>query len=73
MSDNSPLALSDNQMDAVLQGAQPLPPSLLHGVEIGDGVVSRVCAQAQRELFRAPVLFGGAGEPKPLRKLQRSR
>ena len=34
-------------------------------------LAARVARQAQSELFRAPDLVGGAGELKPLRKLQR--
>jgi len=74
-----PIALTDSQLDVVIRHAEPLPAAdrakylhrvatLLHGVEIGDGVVSRACAQAQSELFRAPDLYGGAGTPKQLRK-----
>jgi hypothetical protein len=84
MPDNAPLSLTDNQMDTVLQGAQPLPPrdrdrylqrvaSLLHGRVLGDGAVFLAAKQAQREIFRAPSLNNGGGEPRPLRKLQRSR
>jgi hypothetical protein len=33
----------------------------LHGVEIGDGTVSRAARQAQSEFFRAPTINGNAG------------
>jgi len=79
-----PIALTDSQLDIVTRHAEPLPApdrakylhrvaSLLHGQEIGDGAVARAARQAQSELFRAPDLYGGAGEPKPLRKFQRPR
>jgi hypothetical protein len=77
-----PIALSDNQLDIVMRHAEPLPAadrdcylhrvkSLLHDQVIGNGAVARACAQAQRELFRAPDLHGIAGEARPLGKLQR--
>jgi hypothetical protein len=61
-----PLALSDSQLDAVLRAAAPLQPvdrdaflvlvaARLRGVEmIGDGVVARVCKEAQREFWTRP-------------------
>lgn len=63
---SKPLSLSDDQMIAIMHGAEPLPPetrdqylhrvaSLLHGVEIGDGVVARACAQAQSEFSKRPI------------------
>jgi hypothetical protein len=63
-----PLALSDSQLDAVLRAAAPLQPvdrdaflvlvaARLRGVGmIGDGVVARVCKEAQREFWDAPDL-----------------
>jgi hypothetical protein len=83
--DAAPLSLTDNQMDTVLQGAQPLPPRdrdrylqrvahLLRGQILGDGAVSRAARQAQAELFRAPRINGHAGVPQHERKLlQRER
>jgi hypothetical protein len=79
-----PIALTDSQLSIITRHAEPLLPqdraaylhrvaSLLHGQTIGDGAVSRACAQAQRELFLAPDLYGGAGEAKPLGKLQQRR
>jgi hypothetical protein len=76
-----PIALSDHQLEIIMQHAEPLPAndrakylhrvaSLLHDVEIGDGAVARAARQAQSEIFRAPDLYGGAGEPRPLRKFQ---
>jgi hypothetical protein len=63
-----PLALSDQQLDTVMRAAAPLQPidrdaflvlvaARLRGVEmIGDGVVARVCKEAQREFWDAPDL-----------------
>lgn len=80
-----PIALTDSQLDIITRHADPLLPAdrdqylrrvaaLLEGQTIGDGVISRAARQAQAELFRAPDLFGGAGEAKPLRKFsQRPR
>jgi hypothetical protein len=73
MPDDAPLAptsLSDDQLFAVMQCAEPLAPhdrsrflnrvaDLLRGHELGDGMVSRAARQAQGELFRAPDLLGG--------------
>ena len=77
-----PIALSDSQLEIIMRHAEPLPAadrdkylhrvaSLLHGQEIGDGVVARAARQAQNEIFRAPVRHGIAGEPRHERKLHR--
>jgi hypothetical protein len=70
----SPLSLSDDQMDAVMRAAAPLHPAdrsaflermaeRLRGVEIlGDGLVSRIAREVQREFFRPPDL----GNPRRL-------
>jgi hypothetical protein len=66
-----PLSLTDSQMDIVRHAAEPLPwcdrsgfleavAARLHGVELGDGVVHRVCAELQKEFFRAPALARNA-------------
>ena len=80
-----PIALTDSQLDVIVQHAEPLQPidrdqylrrvaALLDGQTIGDGVVGRACAQAQAELFKAPDLGAGVGTPKPLRRFsQRPR
>ncbi len=76
------ISLSDSQLSVVMNYAEPLPPadrdkflhrvaSLLHGVEIGDGTVSRAARQAQSEIFKAPILPGNAGVPRHTTKLQR--
>jgi len=76
-----PIALSDDQLSTIIRHAEPLAASdrpaflhrvasLLYGIEIGDGAVSRACAQAQSEFFKAPNLVGGQGTPKPLRRVQ---
>jgi hypothetical protein len=65
------------QLSIIMLHAEPLPrdkylhrvAALLHGQVVGDGAISRACAQAQRKLFKAPELNGGAGSPAPLRKL----
>jgi hypothetical protein len=63
-----PLSLSDEQMDCVMRAAAPLHPvdrsaflqriaERLPGVEVvGDGLVSRIAREVQREFFRAPDL-----------------
>jgi hypothetical protein len=70
----SPISLTDDQLSAVMQAAEPLPPqdrsrflrrvaSLLRGRELGDGAVSRAARQAQAELFSAP-RFNGNRAPR---------
>jgi hypothetical protein len=67
-----PLALTDDQLLTIERMAQPLHPrdrgaylhrvaELLAGVEIGDGVVTRAAARAQRELFDPPELGHAVG------------
>ena len=59
--------LSSDQADAILRAARPLPPadhdafledvsSALAGLEIGDGVIHRVCRDVQRKYFDPPNL-----------------
>jgi hypothetical protein len=69
----SPIKLSDDELDAVLAAARPLDRDLrdpfLHAVAnalqgyevIGPGLVARVCAEMQRQFWRAPDL--GRGMP----------
>jgi hypothetical protein len=61
------LSLSDDQLSTVMRAAGALnvadrDPFLravaLAGREIGDGVVGRVCAEAQKQFFRPPELDG---------------
>jgi hypothetical protein len=65
-----PLALSDDQLTAIMQAAAPLPfnrraafleeiAAQLRGREIGDGLVHRVIAQVQRAHFDPPELSTG--------------
>jgi hypothetical protein len=69
-----PLALTDSQLDIVFRMAAPLldvdrsafledvARALAELPEIGDGIVARVCAQAQRKYWRPPELeHGGMG------------
>ena len=62
-----PLALSDEQMDAVLAAAAPLPvtardqflvdlAAALQGQVIGDGTVFRVIREVQRKFWDPPQL-----------------
>ena len=64
------IRLTDDQLSIITRAAEPLHPSdrgaflqrvatLLNGHELGDGVISRVARQAQKEFWRAPEL-----EPK---------
>jgi hypothetical protein len=60
------LSLGDEQLDAVYRAAAPLHPAdrsaflerlaeRLPGVEVlGDGLVSRIARETQREFFRSP-------------------
>ena len=65
-----PLALTDFQLDEVLRYAQPLDPESrgkflvevaqkLNGHEVGDGILSRVCRETQRQFFDPPELESG--------------
>jgi hypothetical protein len=68
-----PLALSDDQLDTVMRGAEPLPLQDRHKYlqrvaellyqqgEIGDGAVARVCREAQRAFFDPPTNTGQHG------------
>jgi hypothetical protein len=70
----SPLSLSDAQLDYVMQAAKVLHPAdrsiflarmaeRLRRVEVlGDGLVSRIARETQREFFRPPDL----GSPRRL-------
>jgi hypothetical protein len=63
-----PIALSDDELDAIMYAARPLAPRdraaflqlvavRLRGLgEIGDGLVARVCRESAREFWRAPEL-----------------
>src|SRR5215510_8793663 len=63
-----PLALTDDQLCAVMNAAQPLLPAdpvlfledvaaaLADVTEIGDGQVARIAREMQRRYFRAPDL-----------------
>ena len=62
-----PLALSDDQLTAVMRAATPLAgdrgvflqevAAALQGQPIGDGTVFRVVAEVQRRYFEAPTVF----------------
>jgi hypothetical protein len=65
-----PIALSDSQLDIVLNASRPLPPDrrgefleavarALHGQPIGDGTVFKVCGEQQAKLFDPPDLSTG--------------
>ena len=75
-----PLALSDDQMDAVLLAAGPLDPDLrsdflrdvaaaLRGCELGDGAVARVCAGVQRR-YLVPPNFSRSNDAIGLRQVK---
>jgi hypothetical protein len=66
------LSLSDAQLETVTRAAAPLAPWLrapfleavaraLRNEPIGDGSVSRACAELQREFLRQPQTGGGRG------------
>jgi hypothetical protein len=71
-----PLALTDDQLDAVRRAAEPLAPDLrapfletvarllAHEPVVGDGSVARACREAQREFWKAPDLSRAAGTSK---------
>jgi hypothetical protein len=64
-----PLALDDAELAIIERFATPLPPqirgtflervaALLAGEVIGEGILHRVCAQAQNELRQPPAIDG---------------
>jgi hypothetical protein len=64
-----PIALSDDQLSTIMRAAATLAVAdrdaflrsvsfALAGREIGDGVVGRVCAEAQKRFFRPPEFAG---------------
>ena len=80
-----PLALTDSQIDIVMNAAAPLLPqdrsrfledvgaALAAVSDLGDGIVARTCREIQRRHFRAPDLSHNHG-PATLRtdKLRRN-
>jgi hypothetical protein len=73
---NGPLALTDDQLAAVMRAAEPLAvgdrdgflrdvAAALQGQELGDGAVYRTIAQMQRRYYDPPILSapppGGGG------------
>lgn len=74
-----PLALSDAQLDAVMNAARPIPPeqrdAFLHAVadalaqagEVGPGSLDRLLAGMQRAFFDPPNLDGAEEEPQRAR------
>jgi hypothetical protein len=73
---DTPLALSDAQLDAIMLACRPMQPQerqaflaalgvLFQGrEEIGDGELGRALRQLQREIFRPPTdTETGPGEP----------
>lgn len=68
-----PLALSDADLAVIERYATPLDPrlrsvflhrvvALLDGQVIGDGLLGRICAQAQGELRQAPAIDARGGK-----------
>ena len=68
---DEPLRLTDDQLAAVLQAAEPLAigdrgaflqdvAAALQGQELGDGTVYRAIAQAQRQYYDPPILTPGS-------------
>jgi hypothetical protein len=63
----TPIALSDDELDAIMRAAQPLAPhvrddflrhvaeQLSACAEIGPGVVARACRTAQKQFFDPPL------------------
>jgi hypothetical protein len=76
-----PISLSDEQMQTVLDTAEPLPRQdrsrflesvamrLRHEQQIGDGAVNRACRESFAEIFRPPALQPG---PQQLPKERRA-
>ena len=72
---SAPIKLTDEQLAVIMAAAEPLPvadrdPFLqdvaerLRGHEIGDGLIHRVIAEAQRKYFTPPDLSRNAGSSR---------
>ena len=70
-----PIALTDEQLDAIVRASQPLAPDdrgkflgqltrALEGREIGDGAVYLAICEAQRKILFPPVLERATGTSK---------
>jgi len=68
----SPIRLTDDQLSTVMRAAGALNvydrddflravATELAGRELGDGIVGRVCAEAQKRFFRPPEIDGRGG------------
>jgi hypothetical protein len=83
-----PIALTDDQMFAVIAAAQVLPPDLrstflaavahaLRGVPVGDGSVPRIIREVQREFWHPPIETHGPGKyetlPRPICPMRAAR
>jgi hypothetical protein len=65
--------LSDDELNAVMRAAQPLDPdrrglfleavavALADQVEVGPGLVHRICAEQQRRFFAPPLEVAAGG------------
>jgi hypothetical protein len=72
---SEPIKLTDSQLDVIQAAAQPLAPADrsafveavaagLRGREVGDGLLHRTIAEAQKKFFAPPVLERAAGTTK---------
>jgi len=71
-----PLNISDDELAAIMNAAQPLPLESRDGflqavaarlgqcTDVGPGLVHRVCADEQKRFFDPPDLARSAGTPK---------
>jgi hypothetical protein len=68
-----PLSLTDAEITAIMSAARPLQPQdrsrfieivsrQLKGKLVGDGLLHRICREAQREVFAPPLNSAGIGK-----------
>ncbi|OLB70161.1 MAG: hypothetical protein AUI16_26545 [Alphaproteobacteria bacterium 13_2_20CM_2_64_7] len=77
-----PIALSDEQLSAIMRACEPLRPdaragfleavaAALQGREMGDGTVYLAIARAQKQFFDAPLSTDERSQPH--RRMARAR
>jgi hypothetical protein len=71
----APIALTDDQLDAIMRACEPLRPAdrggfleavaaALQGRKVGDGAVYLAIRQTQRRFFDPPQLTDGRAQPQ---------
>jgi hypothetical protein len=75
----TPIALTDDQITSIMQLAAPLSPAdrvrflqliaerLRNQDDVGDGSISRLCRELQRQFFTPPSTETARGSPRHLK------